>query len=300
MPNWNEVLTELQDEALVGPQDRIRRKYLKLLNQETGRNAIAFYSGWLQKPGVFSALINDSDMNGFMTTVHQMDRSKGLDLLLHTPGGDIAATESIVKYLREMFAMNIRIIVPHLAMSAGTMIACAGREIIMGKHSNLGPIDPQFNGISAEGVIEEFDRAKREIKTDPTCIPAWQMIISKYHPTFIGDCEKAIKWSRELVENWLKTGMLKDTDDAKSAVEKIMTMIASHKETGSHARHIPADICKKIGLKVVMLEDLEKKLQDLILTVHHSYMHTFTSTGAIKIIENHDGRAMVMIHHPAK
>jgi len=31
------------------------------------------------------------------------DRSKGLDLILHTPGGDIAATESLVDYLHKMF-----------------------------------------------------------------------------------------------------------------------------------------------------------------------------------------------------
>jgi ClpP class serine protease len=49
-----------------------------------------------------------------MTVIHNMDRSKGLDLLLHTPGGDIAATESIVDYLRSMFGTDIRAIIPQL------------------------------------------------------------------------------------------------------------------------------------------------------------------------------------------
>jgi ClpP class serine protease len=75
-----------------------------------------------------------------------MDRSKGLDLILHTPGGDMAATESLVDYLRQMFGKDIRAIVPQIAMSGGTMIALAWKEILMGKHSNLGPIDPQFSG----------------------------------------------------------------------------------------------------------------------------------------------------------
>lgn len=32
-----------------------------------------------------------------MTTIHGLDRTKGLDLVLHTPGGDLAATESLVE-----------------------------------------------------------------------------------------------------------------------------------------------------------------------------------------------------------
>lgn len=43
--------------------------------------------------------INDKDKAAFMLNVHGLDRSKGLDLILHTPGGDLAATESIVDYL---------------------------------------------------------------------------------------------------------------------------------------------------------------------------------------------------------
>ena len=46
------------------------------------------------------------------------------------------------------------------------MIACACREILMGKHSSLGPIDPQLGGVPAHGVIEEFERAIKEIKDD--------------------------------------------------------------------------------------------------------------------------------------
>ena len=58
---------------------------------------------------------------------------------------------------------NIRVIVPHMAMSAGTMIACSAKEIIMGKESSLGPIDPQYRNVPAEGVIDEFNRAVKEI-----------------------------------------------------------------------------------------------------------------------------------------
>lgn len=163
MPGFNEILDEVNRAGTLDILDVIRKRYLSRLHNATGRNVIAYYSGWLERPPLSKTQINDADKNALMSVIYKLDRSKGLDLILHTPGGDTAATESIVHYLRSMFGTDIRAIVPQISMSAGTMIVCACKEIIMGKHSNLGPIDPQFNGIPCHGVIEEFDRAKREI-----------------------------------------------------------------------------------------------------------------------------------------
>src|SRR5579871_3678960 len=126
----------------------------------------------------------------FMATIHELDRDKGLDLILHTPGGDTAATESLVDYLRSMFGTNIRAIVPQLAMSAGTMIALSCNEIIMGKHSSLGPIDPQIGSVPAHGIIEEAAHAIQEVKANPSLAPLYQMVFSKYTPTLIGEAQK--------------------------------------------------------------------------------------------------------------
>lgn len=232
--------------------------------------------------------VNDSDKNGFMVTVHEMDRSKGLDLLLHTPGGDIAATESLVDYLRSLFGTDLRVIVPQLAMSAGTMIALAASEIVMGKHSSLGPVDPQTGGMAAHGVVEEFERAKAEIAADPTTTAVWQPIVAKYSPTLIGECEKAIKWSSQLVESWLQTGMFKDDKDKNAKAKKVLKELANHALTLSHSRHISADKAEELGIKVLRLED-DQGLQDAVLSVHHACILTLGETPAFKIIENHMG-----------
>lgn len=122
MPNWGEVLSEIQSVQVGNPLDIIRRKYLDIMHQYTGRNVIAYYSGFLQKPNN-SGAIDDNDKNAFMQTVYGLDKSIGLDLILHTPGGNTAATESIVRYLKSIFGKDIRAFVPQMAMSAGTMIA---------------------------------------------------------------------------------------------------------------------------------------------------------------------------------
>ena len=298
MPNWSEVLKEIDGvQESISRQsslDIVRRKYLKRLFNLTHRNVIAYYSGFLQKPRYEDCIINDNDKNGFMTAIHQLDRSLGLDLLIHTPGGSTASVESLVDYLHKMFDRNIRAFIPQTAMSAGTMLACACKEIVMGKHSNLGPIDPQFGGIPASGVIEEFETAKEQIKKDPSCIPLWQVIIGKYHPAFIGDCVKAISWSKDMVRSWLENVMFYGDCNAKQISLSIVDHLCDHAHHKSHDRHITIDDCKNINLKVIELESLDKKLRDTVLTIHHSFMHTFGhSQTAIKIIENHRGIAMV-------
>ncbi|TKA88988.1 S49 family peptidase, partial [Halopseudomonas bauzanensis] len=84
-----QVLEEIllgQHQGHIGVDD-VRHKYLKQLHQKTGRNVIAYYSGFA-KPGYAFSQVNDDDKNGFMNAVHGLDRTLGLDLLLHTPGGD--------------------------------------------------------------------------------------------------------------------------------------------------------------------------------------------------------------------
>lgn len=292
MANWNEILNEIQKSGSI--YDVTRRAYISKLHKLTGRNVIIYYSGWMQKRGLSGTELNDDDKNGFMNAIHNLDRQKGLDLVLHTPGGETAATESLVDYLRSMFGTDIRAIIPQLALSAGTMVACACKQIIMGKQSSLGPIDPQFQGLPAHGVCEEFKRAYDEIKKDPVKTAVWQPIIAKYPPTFIGECEKAIQWSDEMVKDWLLTGMLQNKENAEQIADIIIQDLGNHALTKSHARHLSFAKCKQSGLEVIALED-DPKLQEAVLSVHHASIHTLSATGAYKIIENHRGIAFIQM-----
>lgn len=298
MPNWEQVIQEI--ESTPNPNDSIRRKYLKIMNEYTGRNVIAYYSAFIQKPGIEGTGIDDNDKNAFMQAVHGLDKTKGLDLVLHTPGGNIAATESLVYYLKSLFGTDIRVFVPQIAMSAGTMIALSAKEIVMGKESNLGPIDPQYGGMSCAAVLEEFGRALEDVKKDASSANVWKNIIGKYHPTFLGDCEKAIEWSEQIVGEWLKSNMFSKSEEAEIDASRVVAHLSSHNNTYSHSRHIHSEQLREIGVKVIELENLDntsiggcKDLQDCVLTIHHSYMNAFAKSSAIKIVENHNGAAMV-------
>jgi hypothetical protein len=293
MPNWGSILDEIRKEGHT--TDIIRRKYLKRLHTLTKRNIIAYYSGWLQKKQGTSLDfgISDLDKNGLMSVIHKMDRSLGLDLMLHTPGGDMSATESIIDYLRQMFGRDIRAIVPQIAMSGGSMIACACKEILMGLHSNLGPFDPQINGQAAQAIKAEFDRAGQEMQTDQKRAFVWQPILQKYPLGFITQIENAIDMADNVVRQNLIDCMFHGDAAAAQKAQAVIDAIGSHRATQTHARHIHTAKAREIGLKIVDLES-DLKLQDAVLSVHHACMITFEQTGIFKIIENHAGSSYML------
>ena len=198
MPTWGEILAELNRTGTpAGPPDfdAVRRKYLRQLNELTGRAVILYASAWMEsgKHEPSELQVGLPDVQGFMETVSNV-RERELDLILHSLGGSAEAAESLVEYLRQRFE-HIRVFVPLAAMSAATMIALAADELVMGQHSQLGPIDPQFIIATPEGqrsapakaILNQFERAKLECST-PENLPAWMPILRTYSPGLLSQC----------------------------------------------------------------------------------------------------------------
>ena len=259
-----------------------KKKYLKELSDHTGRNTILYFSAFMNK-NVRDSTINDRDINAFMETVYKLDRSKGLDLILHTPGGDISATEQIIKYLRSMFNGDVRAIIPQMAMSAGSMIAVSCKSIVMGKQSCLGPFDPQINNLPCQSVLKEFDRAVNDVSRNPASLGLWQTIISKLNPTFLTICQQADELSKDLADEILSHSTYSDVTK-----ENIKKVFVNNDNSKVHSRHIDINRCKDTGLNI---EDLETDpvVQDLVLSIHHCCMILGETSNLVKIVENNIG-----------
>ena len=298
MPNWDHVLKEIakeKDEPTQSAADKVRQKYLFELFKKTGRNVIAYYSGFLSKPSVEGVEITDEDKNGFMLCVHKLEKKRGLDLFIHTPGGSGAATASLIHYLKQMFENDIRAFVPQIAMSAGTIMACACKEIYMGKHSNIGPVDPQINGLPAYGVVAELETAFKEMMADPNKQFVWNPILSRYTPSFVQQCQWSIEGSKKFVGEFLEANMFADLEEPerKQKVSTIVEQLSDLRANKGHDKHIHFEECEAMGLKVKRLED--EPIQDLVLTIHHCFMFALSNSPAFKIIENHLGRRFIKI-----
>lgn len=297
MPTFGNVLEQIQSESRFSPFDRVRRAHLRRLHDLTGRNVVVYYSAWLQKQGADMSShvpINDEDKHGFMAAFAGLEFDKGLDLVLHTPGGDVAATESIIDYLRSKFGRDIRVIVPQISMSGGTMIALSAKEIIMGRHSNLGPIDPQIGGRPAIAILKEFERAQKEIQTDPKNALVWQPILQHYGPTLLSTADHGIKWSTEIGTKTLQEGLFHGDADGEQKARDIVDFLLSHDVHRAHGRHLHRSELVQRGLKILDLES-DPDLQDAVLSVHHACMLTVGNTAVAKLIENHAGTAHVKV-----
>ncbi|MCH8823124.1 MAG: serine protease [Planctomycetes bacterium] len=303
MATWSGILAELNEYIKAGKPpsfDAIRRKYLVAAHKHTGRNIILYATKFTQPggdvpPGLIT--IVDEDLQGFMEVVHGLKGEK-LDLILHSPGGSPTAAESIVAYLRSKFT-DIRVIVPQLAMSAATMIACAADRIVMGKHSFLGPIDTQFNlpsplgarMVPCQAILDQFELAKREC-ADPTKLGGWMPILPQYGPDLLIQCQNALDLSSDLVEDWLKSYMFAGMRGGAKRAKDVSTWLSNHANFKSHNRHLSRDTLASKGLVIDHLED-DQKEQDLFLSIFHASTHTLTGTQAVKIIENHLGKAFI-------
>lgn len=196
MPTWSGILEELlQSRVGDGPPnfDAVRRKYLVALHQHTERAVILYASKFTQpatnvSPDVIS--IHDEDIQGIMEVIHGLT-DPDLDVILHSPGGSPEAAAALVSYLRSKFE-HIRVIVPHMAMSAATMIACAADVVVLGKHSFLGPIDPQIilntplgpRMAPVQAILEQFEQAKQECQ-NPKNLGAWLPMLNQYGPDLL-------------------------------------------------------------------------------------------------------------------
>jgi ATP-dependent protease ClpP protease subunit len=210
MPSRNELLNEITN------PDIYRRKFLKEYSDYVKRDVIIYASAYTSRklsigniPSFFISL-NDEDIQGFLSANIGL-KSDSLDLILHSPGGSPNTAQQIVSYLRQRYK-HIRAVIPQNAMSAATMIACACDEIIMAKHSAIGPIDPQIGMLSPSGVqmlipansiIEEFNKAKEEVIKNPQLATLWFGRINSYPTGFYAQCESSIKNSTDIVEKWL-------------------------------------------------------------------------------------------------
>ena len=128
-----------------------------------------------------------------------------IDLILHTPGGLVLASEQIARALKR-HPGKVTVMVPHYAMSGGTLICLAADEILLDENAMLGPIDPQIGQLPASSIL-------RVLKDKPIAEIDDQTIM-------FGDiAEKAIRQIEDTAAKLLDDKM--DTEQARSVARQL-------------------------------------------------------------------------------
>jgi ClpP class serine protease len=97
--------------------------------------------------------IDIDDAESVLRAIRETPQGRPIEIILHTPGGMVIAARQIASALADHDA-RVTAVVPHYAMSGGTLIALACDEIVVESHAALGPVDPQINQLPAASYVE--------------------------------------------------------------------------------------------------------------------------------------------------
>jgi ClpP class serine protease len=101
--------------------------------------------------------IDVDDAESVLRAIRETPPGRPIEIVLHTPGGLVLAASQIATALADHDS-PVTAVVPHYAMSGGTMIALAADEIVLDRHAALGPIDPQLGGYPAASIVAALER----------------------------------------------------------------------------------------------------------------------------------------------
>ncbi len=176
--------------------------------------------------------IDIEDSEAVLRAIRSTPPNKPIAMIIHTPGGLVLAASQIAEALKRHPAKKI-VIVPHYAMSGGTLIALAADEIWMDQNAVLGPLDPQLMKgnlqLPAPSILKVVQQKGVQNVSDETLILA-------------DVAEKAIKQMQEIIVN-----LIKDKFGEEKARE-IAVKLTSGEWT--HDYPITAEKAKELGLPV--------------------------------------------------
>lgn len=233
--------------------ERYRRQALiKDIEKQTGKSLICYVSG-------VATYIDRDDIVPFVDLLHNVQPGQDLDLLLHTPGGDMDSAEKLISLVHTTVGTaQLRVVVPDFAKSAGTLMALGANRIVMSDTSELGPIDPQIalndgkgNRIvhSVMSYLDAFKTHSEALRQNPTDVVS-QIMLSKLEPATIKQFEAVRDRARKCAESQLNQWMFQGK---KANYTAIVADLLDSKRWLTHGQMIGWQDAKQMELEVEYL-----------------------------------------------
>jgi ATP-dependent protease ClpP protease subunit len=205
------------------------------------------------------APVDRIDTLGFVDMLHNIKPGDPIDLLLHTPGGDVDAAEKLITLVRSAAGEDgqLRVIVPDYAKSAGTLMALGANAVVMSDSSELGPIDPQVSSKDGNGsdmvysvltYLKAYDAARRALREAPDDL-ANRITFEKFDPTIVRKFQSVSDRARSFAENLLKR--------RGKNFSKIASELMDIDKYQSHGQMIGWETATEIGLTVEYMPSID-------------------------------------------
>ncbi|WP_235299792.1 SDH family Clp fold serine proteinase [Portibacter marinus] len=170
-----------------------------------------------------------SDADKVYNSVTKFTKDKPLLLVLFSSGGNPGSAYLIGKLCREYSNGKMVVVIPRYAKSAATLLCCAANEIHMGSLSELGPIDPQINGLPALGLKNSIEHIADLVKENPDSADLFAKYLSlSIEPIQIGYYERVAESAMQYAENLLSTHKENLPRDAKSIAYDLVYKYKDH------------------------------------------------------------------------
>lgn len=262
-----------------------RQALLKRLSKRLNMQFVSFFTSFR-----YPVLIETGDADMIEDVLQHTDLSKGLCLVLNSPGGDALAAERIVKVCRTYSSDNFSVLVPRRAKSAATMIALGSSKLWMGETSELGPIDTQVVRIrdgapqyySAYSIIKSYDELmKRAENTEGNVAPFLQQL-DEFDAAEIEELRKSLELARDIAVRWLSTGMM--AEYTRKEISRRIQVFLNPERTKSHGRGIYVQETQQAGLRVELIPKTDQTWH--LVSELFERTDGFVSTQASKVVES--------------
>ena len=234
-----------------------RQDIIRQIQARTERRLLCYVAG-----SRLECMINQNDTMPFVDLLHNVKGDESVDLLIHTIGGSVDAAEKLIRLVRSKIGdSELRVIVPELAKSAGTVMVLGADCVVMSDTSELGPIDPQMQFSDSRGnvrwhsvqtYLDAYKEHYDKITEHPDNVAA-QIMLGKIDPDTVKLCQAVMERARQSAEYLLLHGMFrKGTGNVTLTVSELLDT----KRWLSHSQMISWEDAKdpRIGLKVEYLK----------------------------------------------
>ncbi len=238
-------------------------------------------------------MVDDADAAMIEAVLQKTDLTKGLLMIISSPGGDGLAAERIINICRSYTPDgNYSVLVPDKAKSAATMVCFGSQEIYMSKTSELGPVDPQLtiseNGqrkrFSVCNVIESYRELFEGAANATGHLEPFLQQLQRYDAREIKEYEDAVALAQDISIRSLASGMMKGATNKD--IEKKISVFLTPKQKRSHGRPIYHDEALHCGLKINLLEVTSEIWG--VITELNMRLDNFVNNHAVKCIETLD------------
>lgn len=303
-PIYKEVINEFNKDlaqAFLNEQQTKRRDLCLRIEEERKKRSkretrvITYYSK-IEFPIQTEVMINQWDIKSIYSTLQELPSNCDIELIIHTYGGLPQKAKQIIEFLRVRVGSRnkLRVVIPEIAKSAGTLIALGADKITMGSPSELGPIDPQiprYSGgqvqyVPAWSYIDAFRYLQENSKDEQGNLKhEFYPLLASFDMPFYQICDNAVKETHLTAKEFLNDGMFKRN---RSTIEKIVSFFLY--DLRPHEALINArEAQQKLGRSRVEVLNENDALWRLYWELHCRTCGLLDKTSIVKLVEHSNG-----------